>query len=245
MKSIYINADIGEQERIEDLDHDNSLIPYLDMLNIACGGHAANQMVMSAILKEAKKYEKLVGAHPSYVDKVNFGRISQPDQQKSMNTWLTEQLALFITEVEKVGISIHHIKPHGALFHDLMLNEDLASLFMSTVSALFSDAKNRPYIVGLAHSQLQLKALEFAFPYMQEAFLDRCYLDDGNLQSRKEFGSVLTKTEALAQYKMLMQHNAVQTNTGNNLALDFQTLCVHSDSPDALEILKTILSYRS
>jgi len=157
---------------------------------------------------------------------------------------MSEQIGLFLQEAQKLDVPIHHIKPHGALYHDVMQNEELAGYFMEAVAELFSQRAENPFIVGLANSDLEKMAQEYAFPFMAEAFIDRRYVDDGNLQSRKEAGSVLTKEEALDQYLSLTQTNTVQTNTGENLTLIFQTLCVHSDSPESEEIVKSVSNLR-
>jgi UPF0271 protein len=241
---MLLNADIGEKELLEDLEHELALIPYLDMLNIACGGHAGNQLVMSAIMKTAKQHGALIGAHPSYPDRKNFGRMSIVTTKTQVQKWLSEQIGLFLQEAQKLNSPIHHIKPHGALYHDVMQNEELADLFMEAIASQFPKDDKKPFIVGLANSVLEKIAQEYTFPFMAEAFIDRRYVDDGNLQSRKEAGSVLTKEEALDQYLSLTQTHTVQTNTGENLALIFQTLCVHSDSPESEEIVKSVSNLR-
>lgn len=241
---MLINADIGEKDHLEELDSEFMLLPYLDMLNIACGGHAGNQMVMSAIIKQAKKYNAKIGAHPSYPDRENFGRISRTFSPQQMYNWLGEQLQLFIQEATKLGSSVHHIKPHGALYHDLMQNEEYAHIFMDCVGVLFPENESKPFIVGLADSALEKVVKQRTFPFMPEAFIDRKYLENGQLQSRKEMGSVLNPDEAIVQFRHLKDQCCVTTTTGKTIRLRFETLCVHSDSPGALATLKSVQKNR-
>jgi UPF0271 protein len=244
-QTFLLNADIGEKESITELQAELALMPYLDMVNIACGGHAGNQMVMSEIMHASKEYGVLVGAHPSYPDKANFGRLSIATNKEEMAEWVQEQLGLFMKEAVKSDCNIHHIKPHGALFHDLMQKEELAGYFIETLSSLFPEKANRPYIVGLANSALEKISRQFSFPYMPEAFLDRRYLSDGSLQSRKIEGSVLNVEEAKQQFLRLMQDATVQTADGKIIKLDFKTLCVHADSPNSFEMLREIHQLRT
>ena len=119
MKYIDINCDLGEGKSLIDCEHDAMLMPYISSCNIACGGHAGNESIIKQSLLNAQKNGLKIGAHPGYEDKENFGRVSLDIKSEDLVSSIKKQLSLFLNISNQLGISIHHIKFHGALYNDL------------------------------------------------------------------------------------------------------------------------------
>jgi len=227
-----INCDIGEKDTVQDMDPELELLPYIDMANIACGGHAGSAEVIRAMMEACAQGRVRVGAHPSYPDREQFGRVSRAADVGALRGWLSEQLVLFRRIADELGVTVHHVKPHGALYHDAYRSQPIAQIVVEVTHAILGDVA----IVGPARSALEASVGSAGLPYLAEAFADRRYTTSLDLQSRTVPGSVLSANEALMQVQQLLTHGTIETPTGPQ-PVHFQTLCVHSDSPDAKEIL--------
>jgi len=175
MKRIDFNCDMGELS-----GNDSAIINYISSCSIACGGHIGDEKSIADTLLLAEQYKKKIGAHPSYPDSVNFGRKSMVISPKAFQKSIYSQLELFFSIVEKKGLSVHHIKPHGALYHDLFANKELANLFIDVVK----DFSQKIVIYCAPKSQLSAVALEKGLRIQKEGFVDRRYGDDGKLLPR-------------------------------------------------------------
>jgi 5-oxoprolinase (ATP-hydrolysing) subunit A len=230
-----LNCDIGEKDSVQDLGPELELLPYIDMANIACGGHAGSANVMRAMMVACAKVGVRIGAHPSYPDREQFGRVSRAADVGALRGWLSEQLGLFRRIADELGVTVHHVKPHGALYHDAHVSEPIADIVVKVTRTILGDVA----MVGQARSALEKSANRAGLPYLTEAFADRHYTTSLALQSRTVPGSVLSATEARMQVQQLLTHGTIETPAGPQ-PIHFQTLCVHSDSPEAKEILTTL-----
>lgn len=134
-----INCDLGEVDHISELENDKMFLRYIDMANIACGGHAGSDEVIIELLKFCKRLDVLPGAHPSYPDRQNFGRTTLPCTTDDIRRWTFEQVHRLAQHASTIGVKLHHIKPHGALYHDTMNDIDIAEAFIQG----FKEAKDR------------------------------------------------------------------------------------------------------
>ena len=233
-KTIDLNADLGETEG----DY-LALLPLITSANVACGGHAGGGELLAKTVSAALEAKVQVGAHPSYPDRENFGRISMKDRlsrEKLIET-IFNQISSVKSELEKHGASLSHIKAHGALYNDAMVDTEVAE---TLVQACVLAAKNVP-LFGLPGSTLEQVCKEQGVEYIAEGFLDRAYNDDGTLVSRTLPNSVLNHSEAAKQAEELIRSGSITSYQGKPLALTIQTLCVHADTPDAT---KTVLEVR-
>lgn len=231
---IDLNADLGETEG----DY-LALLPLITSANVACGGHAGGGELIAKTVSAALEAKVQVGAHPSYPDRENFGRISMKDRLSSET--LVESILSQINAVKSalgiLGASLSHIKAHGALYNDAMVDTEVAE---TLVQACVLAAKNVP-LFGLPGSTLEQVCKEQGVEYIAEGFLDRAYNDDGTLVSRTLPNSVLNHSEAAKQAEELIRSGSITSYQGKPLALTIQTLCVHADNPDAA---KTVLEVR-
>jgi len=231
MEAIYIdiNCDVGEG-----IGNEKSLMPLISSCNIACGGHAGDLETISEVTKLAKVHGVKVGAHPSYPDRDNFGRVSVDISQKELITSIRRQMDDFMTVLKRENITLHHIKPHGALYNDISKNPDLAETFLKAIE----DFKNTGWIYVPYKSAIEVAALKNGFQIKREAFADRNYNSDLSLVSRQLPGAVLEAPEEVLQHlvNMVTTQN-VTTSEGEKAKIIADTFCVHGDTPSALEIL--------
>lgn len=223
-KTIDINADVGEG-----VDNESQLFPFLSSCNIACGGHAGNENTIADMIELAKKHQVKIGAHPSYPDKENFGRTAMNITEEE----LTKTIQLQVNSVAKQTSSLHHIKPHGALYNELAKNEELSKVFLTAIS----DYKN-VFLYVPPKSVIEKMALENGFKVQREAFIDRSYHQNLQLVSRKEKDAVLHEpNQILEQVINIFEKKRVKCIEGSMVAIQADTYCIHGDNPKAIQIL--------
>ncbi len=221
--SIPINADLGEG-----LNSDGQLMPFLSSCNIACGGHAGNHATMTATVRLAKQFSVGVGAHPSFPDKENFGRKIISMTAKALTKSILSQINALIQVCEQLSIELNHIKPHGALYNLAAKDATTANAVLEAIDML---PKKVP-IYTLPNSMLSRLAKN-DFEIINEAFLDRTYLEDGSLMPRSQNGSLLVRKEEIwEQCKNLYFDKRVLASNGNYISLEAQTFCIHGDTPE-------------
>ena len=219
---IDLSADLGEGAPGED-----EIWPLIDSANVACGGHVGDDASMRDAAARAREHGVKLGAHPSYPDRDNFGRVSlamPPDELRASLIAQLDALRRFAT--------LHHVKPHGALYNDAHKDRALAEVIIDAIGDLA--------IVCSHTSQMAAAARARGLRVIREAFADRRYEPDGSLMSRKLEGSLLTVDEAAAQALMLAREGAVIARDGSRIAVPFDTICVHADMQHAVERLRAI-----
>lgn len=232
---LHINCDVGEG-----VDNEEILMPYLNACNIACGGHAGDIETMHTVVQLAKKYQVEIGAHPSYPDRENFGRISVDMAEAEFIKTIQTQISNLEKIVVLHGAKIIHIKPHGALYNDVAKSEEKAQLFLKAISQ-YKD-KYKLYIPY--NSVIEKLALEQNFEVYYEAFADRNYNDDLTLVSRKKRNAVLTEIGEIIQHvSSLKNEEKVQTISTKKFTLKSNTFCVHSDTLNAIEIVQQLYTH--
>ena len=180
-----------------------------------------------------------IGAHPSYPDRENFGRQSMSISGSALSVAITEQIAALKAIVTELGGELSFVKPHGALYNDMARDAELTSLVVTTIKEVDPTIK----IMGLAGSHCRAICEDLAMPFLGEAFADRRYADDGQLSPRSQNGAVITEPEtAVAHILSIVEPARVESINGKWLPLQAQSICVHSDTPGALEHL-TLISY--
>ena len=228
----------GETEASAALDRD--LMQFISSCSIACGGHAGSEHTMRKTTASALDAGLRIGAHPSYPDRENFGRQSMTISGSALSAAITEQIAALKAIVNELGGTLSFVKPHGALYNDMARDAELTSLVVTTIKALDPTLK----IMGLAGSHCNAICEDLAMPFLGEAFADRRYADDGQLSPRSQDGAVITEPEAaVEQILSIVEHARVESINGKWLPLQAQSICVHSDTPGALEHLTLISNH--
>jgi UPF0271 protein len=234
---IDINCDMGE---IEELLMDNTysnLMDHVTSINIACGGHAGDKEMMQKIVQIAKKKKVKIGAHPSYPDRKNFGRYELKIDPQELSDSIAKQINDLIVIADSENITIDHIKPHGALYNKAAKNKELATLICDTVKKINPDLS----IMCLAESPMVSVIEKLGMKAISEAFADRAYEKDGSLRKRNLDGALITDDiSAAKQAKQLYFNNKVVAYDGSEVSINSETICVHSDTPNALNIVKAV-----
>ena len=239
-RHIDLNCDMGEGETEASTALDHELMQFISSCSIACGGHAGSEHTMRQTAASALDAGLRIGAHPSYPDRENFGRRSMSISGSALSAAITEQTAALKDIVDELGGNLSFVKPHGALYNDMARDAELTSLVVTTIKELDPTLK----IMGLAGSHCGAICEDLAMPFLGEAFADRRYADDGQLSPRSQNGAVITQPEiAVEQILSIVKHARVESINGKCLPLQAQSICVHSDTPGALEHLKLISNH--
>ena len=236
MKTIDINADIGEADSPNWAASEAAIVEAISSANIACGGHAGDAASMRLTVRNAKAAGVTIGAHPAYPDRANFGRTSLTLGEDIDAKVLSETLRAQIMDLAEIcyseGVRLAYVKPHGALYNDSVFDAEKAELIARVIANLNMDLT----FLGGPNSQMGRAATTHGLPFVAEGFIDRRYTDDGHLLSRKIDGAVIQDPVVrLAQARALATTGEVLTASGKTLKLQTGSLCVHGDSAGAVE----------
>jgi len=224
LTTLDLNADLGET-----VNDYLELLSVITTANVACGGHAGGGDLLKKTVKACVESNVQVGAHPSYPDRENFGRVSLRDQfsKVELTALISEQIELVVDELAKHGKHLSHVKAHGALYNDAMIHQDVAGALIDAV---------KPFgvpLFGLPNSTLQSVASESGVTFIPEGYMDRAYTNQGTLVPRSKAGAVLEHSAALAQIEQLAVTGTVVAIDGTVLELELRTICIHADTPDS------------
>lgn len=236
---MLLNCDLGESYGNWTMGLDTEVMPYLDQANIACGFHGGDPVTLKRTLALAASNGVSIGAHPAYPDLVGFGRRSMNLSDEELTATLQYQISALDGMASIAGLTLDYVKPHGALYNDMMANTAMRGKIMDAISAYPKPL--RLMLQATADSQLyREEAAERGLQLWLEAFADRCYDDDGRLLSRREPGAVHDRQRMLEQVKELAQHSVVRTVSGKELSLEIDTLCVHGDNAEGVHAIQEI-----
>ena len=235
---LLLNCDLGEATGGNQLATEAQVMPHIDQANIACGFHAGNPQIMDQTLALAKQHSVAVGAHPSYPDKFNFGRQSMSMAAPDLIACLNYQITRLDNIARQHAIGLAYVKPHGALYNDMMNNGHLRSAVMTAVS---DSSCSTLMLQATANQEIHSQEAEmFGIQLIFEVFADRAYQDCGALVPRNQLGAILDKQDMLAQASQLAEHGSLKTISGQQLRLDANSLCVHGDNPQAVSEIAQI-----
>lgn len=220
--TIDLNCDMGE---LEDAAHEAALMEHITSANIACGGHAGDEVTMERTVLLALERGVHIGAHPGYPDRANFGRIEIPMSPADIANSVRLQIERLEAIVQRLGGVIVHVKPHGALYNVAVRNSEVARAIGDGVAQWNSSVP----LFGLASSPMLDVWRAMGLTAMGEGFADRRYEPDGTLRARKFADALITDPQEAAAQAVRLAGNGV-----------VQTICVHGDTPGAVAILKAV-----
>ncbi|MCL4137196.1 UNVERIFIED_CONTAM: hypothetical protein GTU68_030879 [Idotea baltica] len=210
-------------------------MPFISSCNIACGGHFGDANSIDKILKLAIENKVKIGAHPSFPDKENFGRKLMQISDDELIKSIQNQMDLFIERLSFFNKKLHHIKPHGALYNAIAVDKKMAISFISCIKKYIKDA----FLYVPYNSEIEKVALNNNINIKYEAFADRNYNNDITLVSRTlEKAIISDEKEVLSHVLNMIQNKKVQTISGLEIQIKVDTFCVHSDTKNAIEIVK-------
>ncbi len=240
MIHIDINTDIGEGFGKWSMGDDSQLLPFVSSANVACGMHAGDPLIMDCTVKACIQKRVAVGAHPGFPDLQGFGRRDIRMTPDEIEAYVMYQIGALGAFTESFGEKLSHVKPHGALYNIAAVDMKIAVSIARAVSRM-SDSQKPLILVGLAGS-LSLEAADrMGIPWAAEGFCDRAYEKDGTLMKRDKPGAVLHDPETVAQRALTMaQTGKILSREGIPLDFALHTICLHSDTPGAVQIAKTV-----
>lgn len=240
MRTIDLNADVGEE-----CGDDRALLAIVTTASVAAGGHAGGGSVLSSTVARARDEDVAVGAHPSYRDRSGFGRVSRLREHDvtSLTSMLREQVLTVATACAEQRTTLRHVKAHGALYHDVASDPEASVAFVQVVHEVAGELGHPVAILGPPSRTLSEAAQTRGIRYLVEAFADRRYLPDGTLVPRSEVGAVLHDTPLVVdQAVAIAVERRVLTTDGGWLSVEAESLCVHGDTPDAVELARAVRS---
>ena len=237
---IDINSDMGELTHLFEDRTYHRLIDHVTSINLACGGHAGNTIMMTELSKLAKIKNVRVGAHPGYPDPDNFGRAVMNMDSRDLTQTILKQIRRLGEIVYAENEELSHVKPHGAL--DNQAAKDRA-ISRSIGEAVLKFDPNL-VMIGLSGSVMLHVWQDMGLQVMEEAFGDRAYESDGSLRNRDLDHALITDPKKAAQQaQMITNEGKVISFDGSDIHLNAQTICIHSDTPNALDIAKKVNEY--
>lgn len=238
MKRIDLSCDLGEADNPADQHLEDQLWPMISSANVACGGHAGDDASMIHAIEMASRHGVALGAHPSYPDREGFGRRRIEIDPALLEDSIVQQLEDLSRIAEQRGVKLRHVKPHGALYNHSMTDEGLASILVRAVRR----AGARLALVGLPGSIPLRIATSERLPVVREAFADRAYDSSGFLVPRSEPRSLVSDfDEAADQALAIVSSGTVRSIEGENVRIECDTICIHSDMPGAVRRAEAII----
>jgi UPF0271 protein len=239
-KSIDLNCDMGESFGAYKIGMDEAVIAYISSANIACGWHAGDPMVMARTVRMAKEHGVSPGAHPGYPDLMGFGRRDMSLRRDEIRNYLIYQIGALQGFCTAHGLKLNHVKPHGNLYLNALNSEDIARGIAEAVVAVDPDL----YYMALAGQKGELVAAvgrEMGLRVVREAFPDRAYTPEGTLAPRSLPGAVIKDPAEVADRALMMAKDGVVVAIdGRKIPLEAETLCVHGDTPGAVDLVRRI-----
>jgi UPF0271 protein len=193
--------------------------------------------MMRELIRIAKRKNVRIGAHPSYPDRENFGRLVLEMDSEELLRSICDQVRSLIKIAEEESVSISHIKPHGALYDQAAKDAHLARVIGSAVDRVEPDLD----IICLSGSSMVRILEDMGLKVVQEAFADRTYERDGGLRDRRSDRALITDPQKAAdQARSIIEDKKVITFDGSEISVQAQTLCIHSDTPNAIAIAQEV-----
>ena len=227
-----LNCDLGEG-----VGNDIKIMPWITSCNVACGGHFGDRNTISETISLAKKHNVRVGAHPSYYDHQNFGRISAYTNKKEFQNSIRNQLDLFQEVLDNLNVRWNHIKAHGALYNEMAKDLNLAMEYLEVIKEYQNVS-----IIYLPSGFTKIIDLFKSNNYKvwKEGFADRRYEKDYSLLDRSLKGSVFSNISEIRNQILEFSKGEVTTINGDKISLEIDTVCLHSDTSNASLYVKEL-----
>jgi len=237
ISKIDLNCDTGESFGAWQMGRDAELMNYASSINVACGFHAGDASVICETVKTAINKNVAVGAHPSFPDLQGFGRRAMSLSTQEIFDIVLYQVSALKGICEALGGTLHHVKPHGALYNQAAKDANLAEAIANAVKAIDKNL----ILYGLSNSFLISEAEKINLQTASEVFADRTYRADGTLTPRSEANALIHDTEkAVSQVLEMIKEQSVTAVSGEKVLLKAETVCIHGDGENALEFAAAI-----
>lgn len=237
MKCIDLNSDLGESDERAQRETDKRLMSVVSSINVACGVHAGSPDLMRWTVRWAKEGRVAIGAHPGFRDHEGMGRRPARVTPPQVETLVAYQVGALAAIASLEGATLHHVKPHGALYNMAARDAQLAEAIARGVRAVDPHL----ILIGLAGSPFLETVRDLGHPAAAEAFVDRGYNPDGTLVPRGYPGDlILEEAEVVTRALDLARDHVLTDSAGRRLALVADTICVHGDTPGAEKLARAV-----
>ena len=237
MSSVDLNADLAEGFGIWTLGDDDAMLDIVTSANLACGFHAGNPVGLARTCRAAAARGVRIGAQVGYFDLAGFGRRRIEVAPEELSADVIYQIGALQALARAAGTTLGYVKPHGALYNTIVTDSDQAR---AVAEAVHANDPTLP-VLGLAGSVFFTEARRLGLRTVAEAFADRAYQPDGQLVPRSDAGAVLTDPAQIADRVLSMvTTGSVTAVDGSVVAIEVESVCIHGDSPGAVEIAGAI-----
>ena len=238
MACIDLNADLGEGFGVWRLGDDDAMLQVVTSANVACGFHAGDPAGLLRVCRTAAERGVRIGAQVSYRDLAGFGRRFIDVATEDLIADIVYQIGALQGIAAAAGSTVSYVKPHGALYNTIVTNREQAAAVAAAVHLVDATLP----VLGMAGSAFFDEAARLGLRTVAEAFADRAYSPDGQLLSRREPGAVLHDPVEIAQRVVTMVTSGrVTAIDGAQIAVSAESICVHGDSPGAVQIATSVL----
>ncbi len=231
-----LNCDMGELTTGQIGNFDHEIMPFISSCNIACGFHSGTPAIIDRTIRLALQHDVHIGAHPSYNDRAHFGRVSVDTDISTLISEWRYQICAVKGMVESMGGQLHHVKPHGALYNDMVENDALATTFVRVVKSIDPSLK----IYALAQSTMIGVCNSEGIPVINEGFADRRYEQLQQLRNRSLDGAVIHDAEEVLEQVDNFIQGRVQLYSGEMAEIHVESICLHSDTAGAVHLSQQI-----
>lgn len=232
-----INSDLGESFGAWRMGDDAAMLDIVTSANVACGFHAGDPAGILQTLRQAAARGVAVGAHVAYPDLVGFGRRNMDPTSSELVADVIYQIGALQAMARAAGATLGYVKPHGALYNTITVEQEQARAVAAAVHAVDPGLP----VLGLAGSAFFAEAKRLGLRTVAEVFADRAYLPDGQLVPRHHEGAVLREPEEIAdRVAVMVRAGQVSAIDGSMIDVDAESICVHGDSPGAVQIATAV-----
>jgi 5-oxoprolinase (ATP-hydrolysing) subunit A len=233
MRKVDLNCDMGEG-----CGNDAELMRYVSSVNIACGYHAGDPKTMSDTVRLSLLNRVSIGAHPGYRDEQDFGRRPRAVPPEEAFKIVRDQVASLLQVCKELGATLHHVKPHGALYNQAAKDRALAAAIAEAVASIDRDL----ILYGLSGSHLISAARSAGLETASEVFADRTYRSDGSLTPRTDSHALITDADySVRQVFEMVAAGHVTAVTGESVPIQADTVCIHGDGESAVLLARSIV----
>lgn len=238
-----LNCDLGESFGSWKMGADEDIMPLIDAANVACGFHASDPVIMQYTVALALKHGVSIGAHPGYPDLVGFGRRSMKCSSHEIQSFVIYQCGALEAMCKVNGTKLDYVKPHGALYNDMMKDEEV---FTSIAKAISKYNKNLKLMILSTNNNAHYEALakKYGIELFYEVFADRAYTDEGLLVARTQEGAVIESSdEIIKRIELLKKEGKLLALSGKKIDMQADYMCVHGDNQKAVDLVRALRKY--
>jgi len=239
MGNVDLNSDLGEGYGPYAIGDDAAMLSLVTSANIACGGHASDPDTMYRTLSLARDRGVVVGAHPGYPDRQNFGRRDLPYTAAEITRFTAAQIGTLIAMARLAGIEVRYVKPHGALNNRACDDVETADAIIAAVAAIDPNLA----VLAISGTELETAARRRSLPVFSEVFADRGYTPAGRLVPRGTPGDLIHDEEAAVSRLLgFLNSGEMPTLGGRPVRLAVHSICIHGDNPGAVRLARALRS---